>query len=94
MRLWAMVPFIPFVPIGALLFGAALSKGWSWWVVAVGFAVCNFGVTPISGLALTYITDCYADVSFLNFFFISLDLWQSSRRKDMLTNNPIHIDSR
>lgn len=65
MRLWAMVPFVSFVPLGALLFGAALSYCWSWWVVAVAFAICNFGVTPISGLALTYITDCYADVSHL-----------------------------
>lgn len=65
MRLWAMAPFVPFVPLGALLFGVALERGWSWWVVAVGNAVCQFGVTPISSLALTYVTDSYADVSFL-----------------------------
>lgn len=62
MRLWAMAPFIPFVPAGALMYGIALNNGLSWWLVAVGSAVNNFGVAPISSLALTYVTDSYGDI--------------------------------
>ncbi|RDW88471.1 hypothetical protein BP6252_00503 [Coleophoma cylindrospora] len=62
MRLWMMVPFIPFVPLGALMFGIGLNNGLSWPIIAVGYAICNFGVAPISSIALTYITDSYTDI--------------------------------
>jgi MFS family permease len=63
MRLWGMAPFVPFVSAGALMFGIGLNNGLPWAVVAVGYAICNFGSAPISSIALTYITDSYTDVS-------------------------------
>lgn len=63
MRLWLMVPFVIFVPIGALMFGIGLNNGLSWPIIAVGYAINSFGVSPISSIALTYITDSYTDVS-------------------------------
>ena len=63
MRLWMMTPFVPFVPAGALMFGTALNNGLSWPIVAVGFAINNFGIAPISSIALTYITDSYTEVN-------------------------------
>lgn len=65
MRLWVMVPFILFVPAGAFMFGIGLDRGDSWPVLAVGYAMCQFGTGPISSIALTYITDCYTEVSVL-----------------------------
>ncbi|KAE8440904.1 hypothetical protein EG329_006325 [Mollisiaceae sp. DMI_Dod_QoI] len=62
MRLWAMAPFVPFVPLGALMFGIALNDGKPWPVIAVGYAICLFGLTPISSIALTYITDSYTEI--------------------------------
>jgi MFS family permease len=63
MRLWMMAPFVPFVPIGALIFGIGLNNGLPWPIIAVGYAICNLGSTPISSIALTYITDSYTEVS-------------------------------
>lgn len=63
MRLWVMIPFIPFVPAGAFMFGFGLADGSSWLLVAFGYAFCNFGTAPISSIALTYITDSYTEVS-------------------------------
>ena len=62
MRLWMMAPFVPFVPAGALMFGIGLNNGLSWPIIAVGYAINNFGLTPISSIALTYITDSYTEV--------------------------------
>lgn len=62
MRLWVMIPFIPFIPIGAFIFGFGLADGVAWPVIAVGYAVCSFGIAPISSIALTYITDSYTEV--------------------------------
>ena len=62
-RVQAMVPFIPFLPLGAFIFGFGLDKGWGWPVIAVAYGVSNFGSAPISSIALTYITDSYAEVS-------------------------------
>jgi MFS family permease len=64
-RLWLLLPFIPFVLAGALLYGIGLQKGLSWPVIAVGIGVCSFGIAPINGVLLTYISDAYNDVSFL-----------------------------
>jgi MFS family permease len=62
MRLWAMVPFVLFVPFGALLFGIGLDRGLPWPALAMGSAISQFGTAPISTVALTYITDSYTDV--------------------------------
>lgn len=66
MRLWVMIPFIPFVPAGAFMFGFGLADGSSWLLIAFGYAICNFGTAPISSIALTYITDSYTEVSFMH----------------------------
>ena len=58
-----MVPFVAFLPLGAFLFGFGLAKGWSWQVIAVAYAISNFGSAPINSVALTYITDSYVEVS-------------------------------
>lgn len=62
MRLWVMAPFLPFAPAGAFMFGIGLNNGASWPVLAVGYAICSFGTTPISSIALTYITDSYTEI--------------------------------
>lgn len=63
MRLWCMIPFLPFVVAGALLFAIGLSDHRPWPVIAVGLALYNIGVTPINTLTITYLTDSYKDVS-------------------------------
>lgn len=62
-RLYCMTPFIPFIAGGALMFGIALNRGYSWVLVAVGHGIASFGVAPINSMALTYITDAYTNVS-------------------------------
>lgn len=62
MRLWVIAAFIPFVPAGLFMFGIGLNNGAPWPVLAVGYALCNFGTTPASSIALTYITDAYTEV--------------------------------
>ncbi|KAL5333331.1 MFS general substrate transporter [Aspergillus crustosus] len=61
-RLWCVIPFLPFIPAGALLFGIGLNNHLSWPVVAVGLALYNIGVTPINSLIITYLTDSYKDI--------------------------------
>lgn len=63
MRLWVMAPFVPFVPAGALMFGCGLNTGAPWPLIAVGYAVCNFGMAPLMSISLTYLTDSYTEVS-------------------------------
>lgn len=67
MRLWCIIPFIPFVPAGAFMFGFGLAEGAAWPIVAVGYALCTFGTAPISSVALTYITDSYTEVRLRSF---------------------------
>ncbi|KAK5129231.1 hypothetical protein LTR08_003734 [Meristemomyces frigidus] len=62
MRLWVMVPFVLFLPLGAFVFGYGLNNGWSWPVIAIAYAISNFGSAPISSIALTYITDSYTEI--------------------------------
>ncbi|KAJ9231286.1 hypothetical protein DTO169E5_8041 [Paecilomyces variotii] len=62
MRLWVIAAFIPFVPAGLFMFGIGLNNGSPWPVLAVGYALCNFGTTPASSIALTYITDAYTEI--------------------------------
>ncbi|KAK4943123.1 hypothetical protein LTR10_017322 [Elasticomyces elasticus] len=62
LRLWAIIPFLPFVPAGALMFGIGLNNGVSWPIIAVGLVLYNIGVTPINSIIVTYLTDSYRDV--------------------------------
>ena len=62
MRLWVVVAFIPFVPAGLFMFGIGLNNGAPWPLLAVGYALCQFGTTPASSIALTYITDSYTEI--------------------------------
>ncbi|KPM46327.1 hypothetical protein AK830_g218 [Neonectria ditissima] len=62
MRLWCIVPFLPFVPAGALLFGIGLNNHLPWPIIAVGLALYNIGVTPINSIIITYLTDSYREV--------------------------------
>ncbi|OJJ94770.1 hypothetical protein ASPACDRAFT_1883858 [Aspergillus aculeatus ATCC 16872] len=61
-RLWCMIPFLPFVVVGAALFAMGLSDHRPWPVIAVGLALYNIGVTPINTLTITYLTDSYRDI--------------------------------
>nr|POE62888.1 putative mfs-type transporter [Quercus suber] len=62
MRLWVMLPFVIFLPLGAFVFGYGLNYGWSWPVIAVAYAISNVGSAPIQALALTYVTDSYTEI--------------------------------
>ena len=62
-RLWCIVPFLPFVPVGALLFALGLNNHLPWPIIAVGLVLYNIGVTPINSIIITYLTDSYRDVS-------------------------------
>ncbi|KAL3482218.1 MFS general substrate transporter [Aspergillus californicus] len=61
-RLWCVIPFLPFIPAGALLFGIGLNNHLPWPVIAVGLALYNIGVTPINSLVITYLTDSYKEI--------------------------------
>ncbi|KAL1970634.1 hypothetical protein VTN77DRAFT_4278 [Rasamsonia byssochlamydoides] len=62
MRLWVIAAFIPFVPAGLFMFGIGLNDGAAWPILAVGYAICSFGLAPASSIALTYIADAYTEV--------------------------------
>ncbi|KAH8680394.1 serine/threonine kinase 16 [Ilyonectria robusta] len=62
MRLWCIIPFLLFVPTGALLFGIGLNNHLPWPIIAVGLALYNIGVTPINSLVITYLTDSYKEI--------------------------------
>ncbi|KAL4865040.1 hypothetical protein BDV12DRAFT_188460 [Aspergillus spectabilis] len=51
-RLWCVIPFLPFIPAGALLFGIGLNNHLLWPVIAIGLAL----------LIITYLTDSYKDI--------------------------------
>lgn len=62
MRLWLLLPFIPFQIAGPFWFGYALQGGQSWVSVAFATAVTHFGQAPISSVTLTYMLDAYNEV--------------------------------
>ncbi|PVH84827.1 serine/threonine kinase 16 [Cadophora sp. DSE1049] len=61
-RLYLIPIFAPFVPAGAILYGCALERGWSWVAVAGGYMMCSFGGAPVSAVSLTYVTDSYSEI--------------------------------
>ncbi|KAL4796243.1 major facilitator superfamily domain-containing protein [Aspergillus venezuelensis] len=61
-RLWCVLPFLPLIPAGALMFGVGLSEGLPWPLVATGLMLYNIGVAPVNGIAITYLTDCYEEI--------------------------------
>ncbi|KAF4119478.1 Major Facilitator Superfamily [Geosmithia morbida] len=90
MRLWCVIPFLLFVPAGALLFGIGLSEHLSWLSIAVGLGLYNFGIAPINSIAITYLTDSYKDIIgpalvsvtvirnvFSTSFIFALDPWEA-----------------
>ncbi|KAF2489228.1 serine/threonine kinase 16 [Lophium mytilinum] len=89
-RLWCIVPFLLFVPAGALLFSIGLNNHLPWPVIAVGLALYNIGVTPINSVIITYLTDSYRDIigdalvgvtvvrnSFSTAFIFALTPWEA-----------------
>lgn len=63
MRLWILAAFAPFVPIGMIMFGVGLSKGWPWPLLIVFYGMCSFGSAPAGTISLTYMTDAYTEAS-------------------------------
>ncbi|ORY56986.1 major facilitator superfamily domain-containing protein [Pseudomassariella vexata] len=61
-RLWSIIPFIAFIPAGALMFGIGLNNGLPWPVIAVGLFLYKLGIAPINSLTITYLTDSYKDI--------------------------------
>ena len=70
MRLWCMLPFLLFIPAGALLFGIGLNNHLPWPIIAVGLMLYNIGVIPINSVTITYLTDSYREVCFNVAFFL------------------------
>ena len=69
MRLWLMIAFGMFIPIGLLIFGYGLGEGKHWSMIAVGAGIYTFGMTPASSVVLAYATDTYTNVC-LNVLFL------------------------
>lgn len=79
MRLWLALPLAVVTPVGILMFGLGLAyvrpsrnfsiiltnglQGIHWALLAVGFGIFGFAFAAISGIALSYLMDCYQDVS-------------------------------
>ncbi|PYH79284.1 MFS general substrate transporter [Aspergillus uvarum CBS 121591] len=61
-RLWVIVPFLPLILAGALMFGYGIERGLAWPIVAVGIALASAGIASINTVVLTYITDSYTDI--------------------------------
>ncbi|KAM5341439.1 hypothetical protein ACJ41O_014470 [Fusarium nematophilum] len=45
-RLWSLVPFLPFIPARAFMFGLGLQNGLPWPIIAVGLALYKLGIAP------------------------------------------------
>ncbi|KAH6974177.1 serine/threonine kinase 16 [Ilyonectria sp. MPI-CAGE-AT-0026] len=61
-RLWSVIPFLPFIPAGALMFGIGLNNGLPWPIIAVGLMLYKLGIAPVNSIAITYLTDSYKDI--------------------------------
>ncbi|KAF9888812.1 hypothetical protein FE257_008181 [Aspergillus nanangensis] len=62
MRIWLLLGFGIFMPIGLLIFGYGLGQGKPWPMLAVGLGIYTFGMTPASSVVLAYTTDAYANI--------------------------------
>ncbi|KAI1373807.1 hypothetical protein F4677DRAFT_189754 [Hypoxylon crocopeplum] len=58
-----MVPFVPFITGGAIMFGISLSHGAPWPLVVVKLGIGHFGLIPINTVTITYITDAYTKIA-------------------------------
>lgn len=63
MRLWSLIPFLPLVPAGALMFGIGLNNKMPWPIIAVGLGMYKAGIAPVNIITITYLTDGYENVS-------------------------------
>ncbi|KAJ4303521.1 hypothetical protein N0V90_002417 [Kalmusia sp. IMI 367209] len=88
-RLWCVVPFLLFIPAGALLFGIGLNNHLPWPAIAVGLALYSIGVIAINSVIIAYLTDSYKDIigdavvgvtlvrnSFSTAFIFALSPWE------------------
>ncbi|KAJ5758095.1 uncharacterized protein N7511_006789 [Penicillium nucicola] len=62
MRLWLALPIAVISPAGILMFGLGLAYGVHWALLAVGFGFFGFSLASVSGIALSYLMDCYQDI--------------------------------
>ncbi|KAJ5929038.1 Major facilitator superfamily domain general substrate transporter [Penicillium verhagenii] len=62
MRLWLALPVAILIPGSILMFGLGLAYGVQWSLLAVGFGLFGFAFSAISGIALSYLMDCYQDI--------------------------------
>ncbi|KAI4681300.1 uncharacterized protein J4E84_007536 [Alternaria hordeiaustralica] len=62
MRLWITLISAILLPGGILMFGLALDRGLHWMILAVGFGLFGFTFVLASGVALSYVTDCYQEI--------------------------------
>ncbi|GAT19899.1 sugar transporter [Aspergillus luchuensis] len=69
MRLWLSLPIIALGPGSILMFGLGLAYGSHWVVLAVGYGFFGFVLSCSSGISLSYLMDCYQDVSTSNVLF-------------------------
>ncbi|RFU28298.1 hypothetical protein B7463_g8031, partial [Scytalidium lignicola] len=61
-RLWCVLPFLLFIPTGALMYGIGLNNGLPWPIVAAGLVIYFVGIAPVNSVTLTYLTDSYKDI--------------------------------
>ncbi|KAG9942010.1 MFS general substrate transporter, partial [Aureobasidium melanogenum] len=60
MRLPALLPFAICTIIGSVILSVGFQDGWPWEVVViVGFTLIGIQVAAVSGIAITYVVDCY-----------------------------------
>ncbi|OQE11548.1 hypothetical protein PENVUL_c002G00772 [Penicillium vulpinum] len=62
MRLWLALPIAVLTPAGILMFGLGIASGVHWALLAVGFGFYGFSLAAVSGIALSYLMDCYQDI--------------------------------
>ncbi|KAG9854376.1 MFS general substrate transporter, partial [Aureobasidium melanogenum] len=60
MRLPALLPFAVCTIIGSVTLSVGFQNGWPWEVIViVGFTLIGIQVAAVSGIAITYVVDCY-----------------------------------
>ncbi|KAL4994930.1 major facilitator superfamily domain-containing protein [Aspergillus recurvatus] len=61
-RLHMGLPAIIATPVGLLVFGIGLARGWPWWSLALGSGAFGFAMFCTGACALTYLADCYQEI--------------------------------